>query len=889
MTTAIPVTDGAAAGGHKPLLEMVGVSKSFPGVIANDDVSLRVMPGEIHAILGENGAGKSTLMKLIYGVIAPDRGELRWKGERVEIANPAHARSLGIGMVFQHFSLLESLTVAENISLATPHRARALEGRISEIGERFGLPVDPRALVHSLSVGQRQRAEIIRCLLQEPRLIIMDEPTSVLPPTGIPALFETIRTLASQGCAVLFISHKLEEIRALCHKATVMRAGKVVATVDPTLETSEALARAMIGREVPTAPRTPPRPAAIPALRVERLDYRPEDPFGTALQGIELAVHPGEIVGIAGVSGNGQRELSAALSGEARLPSRERDRVIIDNTPCGDFGPGARRRLGLAFVPEERNGRGAVPEMSLVKNSLLTAHHLGMVRRGVIAFGQARAFAERCITEMDVRCNGASAEAHSLSGGNLQKFIVGREIRLNPRVLVVSQPTWGVDVGAAASIRRQLIELRDGGAAILVISDELDELFETADRIHVLFRGRLSPSLARQEADTAVIGSYMTGDFLRHADAPRGDAGMIHLPFTVETRLNRTSRLAFVAPVAAIVVTVLIGTMVMDVLGVPPVRALYYLYLAPFSSRFNFGEVLLNMTPLLLIAQALAIGFRAKVWNIGAEGQLLLGAIGGSLLPIYFNNSDSALMLPAMALIGMCFGMAWAAVAAWLRTRFNANEILVTLMLNSIALQLLYYLVSGPLRDPGGFNFPQSVLFPDAAMLPLILSGTRANVSLFLGLTATVLAWFFVERSMMGYKLEVGGTAPSAARYAGFSDAHAVWLSLLIGGAAAGLAGTFEVAGPLGQLQRVVSPGYGFAAIIVAFLGGLNAVGILFAAFFMAIIFVGGDIAQTAAGVPYSVNTMLQGLLLVAYIAARLFVDYRVRWRSSPRAGEARG
>src|SRR5690606_24117655 len=244
--------------------------------------------------------------------------------------------------------------------------------------------------------------------------------------------------------------------------------------------------------------------------------------------------------------------------------------------------------------------------------------------------------------------------------------------------------------------------------------------------------------------------------FPERAECPGDGAGMTRLPFIVEARIGRSARTSLIAPLAAIIVTVIAGVVIMSVLGIPPLRALYYLYVAPFSTVFNFGEVLLKMTPLLLIAQALAIGFRAKVWNIGAEGQLILGAIGGSLLPIWFNASESALMLPAMALMGAVFGMAWAGIAAWLRARFNANEILVTLMLNSIALQLLYYLVSGPLRDPMGFNFPQSALFPDAAMLPVLIEGTRVNASLFVGLAATVFAWFFVERSMMGYKLEVG-------------------------------------------------------------------------------------------------------------------------------------
>ena len=513
--------EAAQAGAERadPILELSGVSKSFGSTVANEDVSLSIAPGEIHAILGENGAGKSTLMKLIYGVIAPDAGTIRWQGQHISIRDPAHARKLGIGMVFQHFSLFETLTVAENISLSTDEKAARLCPRIREIGDRFGLPLDPSALVHALSVGQRQRAEIIRCLLQEPRLIIMDEPTSVLPPSGIPPLFDTVRQLAARGCAVLFISHKLEEIRALCHQATIMRSGKVVACVDPTVETKETLARLMIGRDIPPPARTPARPGKNAALELRGLRHEPEDPFGTRLEGIDIELRPGEILGIAGVSGNGQKELAAILSGETSLPRQERHRLRVFGRDSGDTGPGQRRGMGLAFVPEERNGRGAIPEMTLTLNALLTAHGSGMVRRGFIAHRRARAFAERCIAGMGVHCAGTQAEARSLSGGNLQKFIMGREIRLEPKILIASQPTWGVDVGAAAAIRQELIKLRDRGVAILIISDELDELFEVADRLQVLFRGRLSPPVDRAEADTALIGDYMTGGFLTELPA----------------------------------------------------------------------------------------------------------------------------------------------------------------------------------------------------------------------------------------------------------------------------------------------------------------------------------------------------------------------------------
>jgi simple sugar transport system ATP-binding protein len=507
-------TNTPAAPPAVPLLELVGVTKTFGAMTANDNIALSIMPGEIHAILGENGAGKSTLMKMIYGVLAPDAGRIRWNGEDVTIRDPAHARRLGIGMVFQHFSLFETLTVAENISLSIDEKPAALAPRIAAIGERFGLPLDPAALVHSLSVGQRQRAEIIRCLLQAPRLIIMDEPTSVLPPSGVAPLFETIRELAAGGCSVLFISHKLEEIRSLCHRATIMRAGKIVGSVDPTAESKESLARLMIGRSIPHPTRRPAHPGKDAVLELRGLDHEPDDPFGTRLEKIGLEVRPGEILGIAGVSGNGQKEMAALLSGEALLPRAERDRIRIAGVGCGDADAGQRRRMGFAFVPEERNGRGAVPEMSLTLNALLTGHGAGLVRRGFVAQRHARRFAESCIAAMNVRCAGPQSEARSLSGGNLQKFIIGREIRLAPKVLVASQPTWGVDVGAAAAIRQELITLRDKGVGILIISEELEELFEVADRLQVLFRGRLSPSLDRAEADTARIGDYMTGGFL---------------------------------------------------------------------------------------------------------------------------------------------------------------------------------------------------------------------------------------------------------------------------------------------------------------------------------------------------------------------------------------
>ncbi|MDX8541115.1 ABC transporter ATP-binding protein [Mesorhizobium abyssinicae] len=503
-----------------PLLSLRGISKSYGQIHANRDIDLDVAPRSIHAILGENGAGKSTLMKLIYGVEQPDAGTVIWKGEPLALASPADARRKGIGMVFQHFSLFETLTVVENIRLVVPASKSDLAQRIRALGRDFGLQVDPLAHVHALSVGERQRVEIIRCLMTEPQLLILDEPTSVLPPQSVDRLFETLRRLRDGGVSILFISHKLEEIRAVCDRATILRGGRVTGNVGPRDHDAHDLARMMIGRDMPQPMPAVAHSGGDKCLEIVGLDHRPDDPFAVPLSDVSLTVRAGEILGIAGISGNGQSELAALISGETVLPREKSDRIFMMGKDVGALDAAARRRLGLAFVPEERLGRGAVPEMSLVLNSLLTAHPFGLLKRGLVDTPRAKAFTDDCIRQYDVRTPGSEAEAGALSGGNLQKFIVGREIMLSPKLLFVAQPTWGVDIGAAAAIRRRLVALRNEGVGILVISEELEELFELCDSIQVIHQGRLSPPLVTRDTRPEEIGRYMIGAHLTARKVP---------------------------------------------------------------------------------------------------------------------------------------------------------------------------------------------------------------------------------------------------------------------------------------------------------------------------------------------------------------------------------
>ncbi|SEP77156.1 simple sugar transport system ATP-binding protein [Loktanella sp. DSM 29012] len=492
------------------LLNITGLTKAYGSVIANREVSFSVGVGEIHALLGENGAGKSTLVKTIYGLVKPDSGTMDMRGAPFAPTDPAAARKAGVGMVFQHFSLFDALTVAENIVLGmdNPPSPRAIAAEVRRVSDQYGLPLDPDQIVGDLSAGERQRVEIIRCLLQNPKLLIMDEPTSVLTPQEVEILFKTLRKLAAEGTSILYISHKLSEIAALCEAATILRMGQVVATCDPRTTAPREMAELMVG-QVLQSPVRAARPEGAMALELTGLSAPASHRFGTALRDIRIAVRAGEVLGIGGVAGNGQDELVAVLSGETMS---DNDAVLLDGKPVGRSPVNARRALGLLCAPEERLGHAAAPDMSLTENAAVTAiTRKSLTRRGFVDWPQARAFASAVIAQFDVRTPGPQHTAASLSGGNLQKFVIGREIMQAPRVLVVNQPTWGVDAAAAAAIRQALLTLADEGAAVVVISQDLDELMEISDRFCALTEGRLSAPRAARGLTVDQIGMMLGG------------------------------------------------------------------------------------------------------------------------------------------------------------------------------------------------------------------------------------------------------------------------------------------------------------------------------------------------------------------------------------------
>jgi ABC-type uncharacterized transport system ATPase subunit len=498
-----------------PYLRMAGITKYFPGVVANDGIDFEVEEGEIHALVGENGAGKSTLMKILYGMEKPDAGQIFLKDQPVSIANPQAAIRLGIDMVHQHFELVPSLSVAENVTLGhEPRRGlfvdrATMHARVRELSERFGLKVDPAATVRDLSVGQQQRVEILKLLYRDARLLILDEPSAVLTPQEVEDLFEVLRRLIAEGRTAIFITHKLREVMAVCRRATILRRGKVVGTVSVAETQPETIAQMMVGRDLQTIRRqAAPCAAQDPALVVRDLHVT-DDRGLPAIRGMSFTVHAGEIVGLAGVEGNGQRELLEALVG---LRSPGRGDIMLGQTNITRERNRRRRAQGMAIIPEDRTHEGLSLPSTLTENIASTRYyHPPFSRWGMLLPGQMRQFALRAIQQFDIRVRGPNVRLKTLSGGNAQKVVVARELAETPKVLIAAQPTRGLDVGATQFVHSELLRLRAANTAILLVSADLDELLALSDRCLVIFEGRLVGELLPEQATRARLGMLMAG------------------------------------------------------------------------------------------------------------------------------------------------------------------------------------------------------------------------------------------------------------------------------------------------------------------------------------------------------------------------------------------
>lgn len=494
-----------------PLVEMFGISKRFPGVVANDNVSIQANAGEIYALLGENGAGKSTLMNILTGLYRPDEGEIYIRGEKQVFNSPKDAIDAGIGMVHQHFKLVYPFTVAENVILGQPTstvlKMDEVEKAIEEISQKYGLWVEPKAKIWQLGVGEQQRVEIIKLLYRGANILILDEPTAVLTPQEVRDMFATLRQMADQGCAVIFITHKLNEVMAFADKITVLRGGKSVATLRKEDTSEEELARLMVGREFSRVriPRKPVNGETI--LKIENI-HALNDKGRTALDGVSLELKSGEIVGIAGVAGNGQRELAEVITG---LRPVTEGRIWLEGQEITNCPPRKIIDAGVSYVPEDRLGMGLIPNLNSIDNIALKCYRSDEVGRLFLDPACLKKKTVQLVDDFNVKQTSPLVPVKMMSGGNLQKLLLAREISSNPRVIVAVYPVRGLDIKAMETVHELLMEQREKGTGILMVSEDLEEIFKVADRVAVMYRGRFMGILPVEEAEVEEIGLMMAG------------------------------------------------------------------------------------------------------------------------------------------------------------------------------------------------------------------------------------------------------------------------------------------------------------------------------------------------------------------------------------------
>ena len=495
-------------------IEMRGITKRFPGVLASDHVDFDVKSGEVHALLGENGAGKSTLMKILYGMYHADEGQILLNGKPVTIASPTDAINLGIGMIHQHFMLVPSLTVAENVALGLPSSRGPLTDlnrvskRIVELAGIYGLKIDPDAYVWQLSVGQQQRVEIIKALYRGAALLILDEPTAVLTPQEVDEFFIVMHQMVKDGYALIFISHKLHEVVEISNRVTVLRNGKKIGTRPTSETTKQDLANWMVGREVDFVPDRSKGDLGEVRLKLDKVSCG-SDRGTLGLSEVNLEIHSGEILGIAGVSGNGQRELAETVTGLRKVT---RGRIHLEGKDVTGFAPGDLTDRMLSYIPEERMRDGMIREFTVAENMILREHHKQpFSRSGFLKLKDISAHTDKLISQFQVKTPSQETLAKNLSGGNIQKIVLAREISRNPRAIIAAQPTRGLDIGATEYVREQLLDQRKRGAAVMLISEDLDEIFALSDRVAVIYEGRIMDILSRQDATRERLGLLMAG------------------------------------------------------------------------------------------------------------------------------------------------------------------------------------------------------------------------------------------------------------------------------------------------------------------------------------------------------------------------------------------
>lgn len=916
----------------KPILELSNITKAFGPKIANSDISLTVYPGEVHGLVGENGAGKSTLMNIVSGNLQPDSGTIAFDGDAVVMSDPKKADALGIGMVHQHFKLVPSLTVADNIFLGKEILKggtldqEAMRARVQELSDKFGLHVNPDDVIHELSVGERQRVEIIKALSHDTRLLILDEPTAVLTPAETDELFVVVRQLAASGCAVLFISHKLGEVLSICDTVTVIRDGRVVETRPAEGLTQTDIASAMVGREVLLRIKhTPPNPQDE-VLSVNDL-YAVDGRGAVAVRGLSLSVRRGEIVGIAGVEGNGQSELAAAIAGMYIPP---RGTITLAGEDVTRASVDRRRDIGMAYIPEDRHDEGTGPSMSVAENIAATHLKPPIARRGILSTSKMREFATSLIAKFDIRGSGPDTVISTLSGGNMQKVIIAREFSSEPELLMIAQPTRGVDVGAMEFVHNSIVAARDNDAGVLLISADLNEVMSLSDRLLVMYRGEIiaefdqdtmsevavglamagvkptEENLAEAKAEHARIQAELAGvgaaseefgtEYALVGTVDEAELDDVRAPLSDEAAeeaareigsgsrtfrdLARTALSGALQPIAAVAVALVLGAVIILAIGNNPLDAYVALFTSGWRTPFGIASIVSAFIPLMIMAAAVIISFRAGFFNIGGEGQMYLGAFFGAFAGFTFVGLPGFVLVILILLFGAIAGALWGLIPGYLLAKWKVDIIVTTLLLSEVAKLLTMYFVTGPFKDPT-VGMAASTRIDPNARLTMFNAQYGVGPDLIIAIVVAIALGLVLTRTTWGLKVRELGEMNRFAEFTGVSPASMSIQVMLLSGAVSGFAGALFVLGPNGgRFLQAFSPGWGFLAITVALLARLSPWAAFIAALFYATM-MGGTTGLQSTGVPYPLVNVIQGLIIIMITASFVWERRRKRKRDA--------
>ena len=802
-----------------------------------------------------------------------------------------------------------------------------MQAKVRELSERFGLAINPQDIVEDLSVGERQRVEILKALSHDTRLLILDEPTAVLTPAEADELFIVVRQLADRGCAVVFISHKLGEVLAIADDISVIRDGRVVGTQPAAGLTQTDIATMMVGREVLLRIKHTPANPTDEVLKVEELSA--VDGRGIiALRNVSLSIRRGEVVGIAGVEGNGQSELTSAIAGMTDVP---RGRITLAGTDVTRATVAKRREIGLAYVPEDRHEEGAGPNLSIAENIAATKMEPPIVRAGWLSLAKMRDLARKLIAMFDVRGAAPGTKIGDLSGGNMQKVLIAREFTSDPELLMISQPTRGVDVGAMEFVHNSIVAARDRGAGVLLVSADLNEVMSLSDRLLVMFRGEIIAEFTQENMSETAVGLAMAGtrptpESLAAAEAeharvaaglgldteavsavensaegsnvtesvsvaePEFDTTAVSIPDRDESRGRFFASFASRAfesakqPVIAVLVALVIGVFVLLAIGKNPIDAYVALFTSGWSASYGISNIIATFIPLAVISAATIVSFRAGFFNIGAEGQLYFGAFFGAVAGVAAAGQPPIVIMLIVMVVGALAGAIWGLLPGWLFAYWRVDIIVTTLLLSEVAKLITRFLVTGPFKDPTA-GYEASKKLPEGVQFTMFNPAYGIGPDLILALLAAVGIALLLDRTRWGLKVKQLGEMNRFAQYTGVSVKAMSIQVMMLSGAVAGFTGALLVLGPNGgRFIQAIYPGYGFLAITVALLARLNPWASLVAALFYATMMAGSTGLQEI-DVPFPVVTVLQGIIIIVITAT--FVWNRKKKRVAAPSAQA--